>query len=266
MTLWYSESGRSQKGLPLVLLHGFCETHAIWQQIEQALSPDLHILSPDLPGFGNSPLPDEPLSLPLVAEILYYSLQERGIRECILLGHSLGGYVSLALLEKFPDMVAGIGLMNSTAYADTAEKKRSRTHVIRFVEKHGVEKFIDSFVPQLFQPDRREQLQPQIDELLAIARQTPQETLIAYTRAMQQRTDRLQVLAQFRKPTLYMAGENDATVPLEDTRKQVLSLSHYELHILKNSGHMAMYEAPEESLTTIRQFVQYVANKKGAPE
>lgn len=266
MTLFYSESGRPQKGLPLVLLHGFCETHAIWKQTEQALSPDLYTLAPDLPGFGNSPLPGEPLSLPLVADLLYHSLQERGIRECILLGHSLGGYVSLALLEKYPDMVAGIGLMNSTAYADSTEKKRSRDHVIRFVDKHGVEKFIDSFVPQLFQPDRRRELQPQIDELLAIARKTPQETLIAYTLAMQQRKGRLQALQHFRKAILIIAGEDDATVPLEDTKKQLLSLSNYELHILQNSGHMAMYEAPEESLAAIRNFVQYVESKKGAPE
>lgn len=266
MALFYNESGRPQNGLPLVLLHGFCETHAIWEQIQQALASNLYTLAPDLPGFGRSPLPAGPLSLPLIADTLYHSLREKGIEKCILLGHSMGGYVSLALLEKYPHMLAGIGLMNSTAYADSEEKRRSRNNVIQFVEKHGVEKFIDSFVPQLFHPDKRDQLQPQINELLTIARQTPQETLIAYTRAMQERKDRLQVLQHFRKPILYIVGENDSTVSIEDSKRQLLSLSNYELHILKDSGHMAMYENPEESLDAIRNFVQYVESKKGAPE
>lgn len=266
MTLFYKESGRSHKGLPLVLLHGFCETHAIWHHLAEELGKEMHLLAPDLPGYGQSPLPEGSLSIPLVADILQHSLQERGIKKCILLGHSLGGYVSLALLEKYPHMVAGIGLMNSTAYADSEEKKRSRDNVIRFVEKHGIEKFIDSFVPQLFHPNKQELLQPSIDGLLTIARQTPQKTLIAYTRAMQQRKERLQVLARSGKPVLYIVGEEDPTVPLEDSKKQLLYLSNYELHVLKASGHMAMYEAPEESLAVIRSFVQYVKSKKGAPD
>jgi pimeloyl-ACP methyl ester carboxylesterase len=265
MALFYSESGSPHEGLPLILLHGFCETHKIWRKLEAELAQEQHVLSPDLPGFGQSPAPAGPLSLALVADSLYSWLQDRGIEQCMLLGHSLGGYISLAFLEKYPHMVAGIGLMHSTAFADTEERKRSRHHVINFVEKHGVEKFINSFVPPLFFPGNRKKLQPQIEELLAIARSTPKETLIAYTRAMQQRKSRLQVLQQYEGPILYIAGEYDTSLPQEDTYKQILTLSNCQLHILKDTAHMGMYESPEESLQTIKNFVHSVQNKKSSP-
>jgi pimeloyl-ACP methyl ester carboxylesterase len=263
MALFYSESGTSILDMPLVLLHGFCENHQVWNRFEQALAAHCRVLCPDLPGFGKSPLPaGGDFKLPDVAELLHDWLKELGISRCILLGHSLGGYVSLAFLEKYPHMVEGIGLMNSTAYADSEEKKNTRDNVLVFVEKHGVEKFIDSFVPQLFYSENRGKLQIEIEELLTIARNTSQESLIAYTRAMQQREDRLEVLKHFRKPILYIVGEEDRSVPLEDSKKQIKTLSNYEVHILKKTGHMGMYEKPEESLEIIRNFVHYVNNKK----
>ena len=185
-----------------------------------------------------------------------------GVDRCILAGHSLGGYVSLALLEKYPEMVEGIGMINSTAYADSEDKKRSRDNVILFVEKHGMEKFIDAFVPQLFYSDNREHLKKEIEELLSISRTTPQETLIAYTRAMQQRKDRLQVLSHFKKPILYIAGEEDGTIPLADAQEQVKTLTNYELHVLEKASHMAPFEKAEESIEAVRHFVHYVKDKK----
>jgi pimeloyl-ACP methyl ester carboxylesterase len=262
MALFYSESGTSILDTPLILLHGFCENHQIWNRFEQTLAAHCRVLCPDLPGFGKSPLPAGDFQLPDIADTLHYWLQELGIERCILVGHSLGGYISLAFLEKYPEMVEGIGLMNSTAYADSEERKHTRDNVIAFAEKHGVEKFIDSFVPQLFYHERRNALKEEIEELLSIARSTPQESLIAYTRAMQQRPDRLEVLKHFRKPIFYIVGEEDRSVPLEDNQKQIKALSNYELHILKECGHMAMYEQPEESLHIIRNFVHYVYDKK----
>ncbi len=262
MALFYSESGTPTPNAPLVLLHGFCENHLIWRRLETSLAPHCRVLCPDLPGFGKSPLPTNDFQLPDIADALYDWLQGLGIERCILVGHSLGGYVSLAFLEKHPDMVEGIGLMNSTAYADSEERKGTRDNVIAFVEKHGVEKFIDSFVPQLFYSKKREALKEEIEELLSIARTTPQDSLIAYTRALQQRKDRLEVLKHFRRPIFYIVGEEDSSIPLADSQKQIKTLSNYEVHILKQSGHIAMYEKPEECQSIIRNFVHYVYDKK----
>lgn len=270
MNIYYTESGKNLQepalltGPPLVLLHGFCETQQVWSRFEQALGQHFRILCPDLPGFGKSPLPAGELSIETVARALHNWLTDLEIKNCIIVGHSLGGYIGLAFLEEYPEMVEGMGLFHSTAYADTEEKKRTRENVIAFVEKHGVEKFIESFVPPLFFSSKREKLQPEIDELISIARTTPKESIIAYTRAMQQRKDRLQVLQHFKKPILYIAGDEDTAVPLEDSKKQIKSLSNYELHILESTGHMGMFEKPEESLEAVKNFVNYVHKKRSS--
>lgn len=264
MNLFFSENGSEKSGTPLVLLHGFCETHEIWKQFQEELGKYFHVLCPDLPGFGKSPLPAPAgeLSMESAAEALQNSLKDLNIDKCILIGHSMGGYVSLAFLEKYPDMVEGIGLFHSTAYADSEEKKRSRDNVIAFVEKHGVEKYINSFVPQLFYQKESQELQPQIEKLLSIARTTPKESIIAYSRAMQQRKGRLQVLQQYKKPVLFIVGEEDSSVRPEDSKRQAESLSDYEIHILENTGHVGMYEKPEESLKVLKNFVYYIENNK----
>ena len=262
MTLFFSESGSDKPGTPLVLLHGFCETHEIWKHFQEELGKHFRVLCPDLPGFGKSPLPTGEISMESAAEALHDGLKKLKIAECILIGHSMGGYVSLAFLEKYPDMVEGVGLFHSTAYADSEEKKRSRHHVMAFVEKHGVKKYIDSFVPQLFYQKNREELQPEIEELLSIARTTPKESIIAYSRAMQERKDRLQILKHFKKPILYIVGEEDTSLTLADSKQQAGSLNNYEIHILEDTGHMGMYEKPEESLKAVKNFAYHVEDKK----
>ena len=262
MKLFFSESGRENGGIPVVLLHGFCESHQVWRRFEKELGAHFHVLCPDLPGFGNSSLIAGDINLSIIADKVYDWLKELGIDQCILIGHSLGGYVSLAFLEKYGDMVEGVGMFHSTAYADSEEKKRVRDNVIAFVEKNGVEKYITSFVPPLFYHKKREALQKEINELISVGCATPKESIIAYTRAMQQRQDRLQVLQHFKKPVLYIIGEEDNSITLEDSKKQLMSLSNYELHILKGTGHMGMFEKPEESLEAVKNFINFIIDKK----
>lgn len=262
MPLHYTQSGEKYSGPPLVLLHGFCETNEIWSGFRESLGSQIHILCPDLPGFGRSPLPTDEISTDTAAFALRDWLLNLGIESCILAGHSLGGYVSLAFLEHFPDMTEGICLFNSTALADTEEKKRTRNNVITFVEKHGVEKFITSFVPPLFSQQNRERLKPQINELIFIASNTPKESVIAYTRAMQQRPDRLSVLEISEKPVLYITGREDQGIPLDDIKRQLRNLQNAQLCILENSGHMGMYERQEESMKALINFADKISHKK----
>ncbi|EMR02281.1 alpha/beta fold hydrolase [Cesiribacter andamanensis] len=253
----------SHDGIPLVLLHGFCETHQVWAHYLSPLGKKYRVLCPDLPGFGKSSSLPAGFSLSDVADRLAGWLEQLGIGKAVLVGHSLGGYVALAMLERHPSLVAGIGLFNSTAYADSAEKKRSRTHVIDFVEKHGVETFATSFVPQLFHPTNRPYLQGRIQQVVADAATTPEYTLIGYTRAMQQRPNRLRVLEAFSGPILYVIGEHDSAVPLEDSKQQLLQLADYQAYILEETGHMGMFEQEERCLEILEEFMQKVVQLPG---
>ncbi|WP_224999379.1 alpha/beta fold hydrolase [Cesiribacter sp. SM1] len=261
---FYAESGNKPDNLPLVLLHGFCETHRLWDQFRQALGEETWILCPDLPGFGRSTSLPAGFTLSEVAHRLAGWLEQLQISKCILIGHSLGGYVALAMLEHHPQLVAGIGLFHSTAYADSPQKRRSRNNVIDFVEKHGVEVFATSFVPQLFYHTNRKQLKEQIEVVVADAAATPEHTLISYTRAMQQRPNRLPVLEKWGGPTLYIIGEKDTSVSLEDSLQQLESLPQADAHILHDTGHMGMLEQEEQSIQIVKDFIQEVRQQKNS--
>lgn len=118
--LFYRKSG---KGKPIVLLHGFAEDGEIWNQQSLFLQNDYQLLVPDLPGSGKSSLTDN-VNMEEMAEALKAILEEENILETIVIGHSMGGYVTLAFAEKYSESLKAFGLFHSSAYADSEEKKR----------------------------------------------------------------------------------------------------------------------------------------------
>ena len=119
-------------GQPLVLLHGFCESGRMWAYFSEKLSANFRVVCPDLPGFGGSPIQGEQISLEEVAVQLEAWMEETDIKNPIVIGHSLGGYVALALLELMGSRIQAIGLFHSTAYPDDEEKKGMRNRTITF--------------------------------------------------------------------------------------------------------------------------------------
>lgn len=253
--IFYTEEGH---GYPVVFLHGFCETHEIWDGFAQRLSTDFKIYTLDLPGFGNSILPPYDLSIDMVANEVYEWLKEKNIAECIMIGHSLGGYVTLEIAKKFPNILKAFGLVHSTAYADTDEKKENRNKTIGFIEKHGLDAFIDSFVPSLFYDRRREEFQEELDRIKAIAKTTPVETVIKYTEAMRDRDDSIWFIKEYDKPILFIAGEHDQLIPINKSKEQIKWMMHPYIKLLSDAGHLGMIESKEDCIIAVKRFIQVV--------
>lgn len=247
----YTVSG---EGPAVVLIHGFCESKEMWQHFQELLSTHFTVYSPDLPGFGESPLASAEISIEDVAEKIGVWMQEKEILDPIVIGHSLGGYVSLGLARSMGSQLGGLCLFHSTALPDDEEKKGVRNRTIKFLEKHGVVAFVDSFLPQLFPESSRDEQAPIINSLLSIARELPLETLTAYTKAMRDRPDSSGVLKNIKAHTALIAGELDTAVPLEISAKHKAWVNEY--FELKETGHMGMFEKPEESLEFISRFIR----------
>ena len=118
------------KGPDVVLLHGFGEDGNVWKFQEAFLTPYFRLIIPDLPGSGGSPfLPMDGIPQADIisgyADIIKKIAEKEAVRHCVLLGHSMGGYIALAFAAKYEDMPAGLGLVHSTAYADSEEKKEA---------------------------------------------------------------------------------------------------------------------------------------------
>ncbi len=257
-------SQRYGSGNPIILIHGFCETSAVWKPLVNKLALSNEVITIDLPGFGKSPLLKTPFTITDVATQVRTWLLENDLKNSIIIGHSLGGYVSLALAEKFPDSISGFGLLHSTAFADDEMKKEARNKTITFVRKRGVKVFAESFVQQLFYVKNRRSLENEIEEVTMIAAATSEKTLVHYMEAMRDRPDRSQVFINFKNPILFISGDQDSSVPIEKSRAQYNLISNPLIKELKDTGHMGMYEATSECYLVIGQFLAQFDKKKVA--
>lgn len=250
--LHYTESG---SGKTLVLVHGFCESNLIWKKFQSQLSEKYRVICPDLPGFGKSALKVKDISIAYYAEMLKELLVFLNVEQCCMIGHSMGGYVTLAFAEKYSAVLNSFGLFQSTAFADTAEKKENRNKTIQFIEKHGVEMFAQSFVAPLFYAGNRTRLKEEIEIMTSIAAFSSREGVIEATKAMRDRPDRTDVLKNTSLPVLFIIGKEDTSVPLEKSLEQCHLPGDSTACFLKSTGHMGMFERPDDTIRIIEKFM-----------
>ena len=242
------------QGKPLIFIHGFCESKEMWITFSGELAKTHTVYCIDLPGFGESPLKQDHISLEEVAVMLQEWMEENGIQHPTVIGHSLGGYVTLALAELMGKDLSAIGLFHSTAFPDDAEKKKTRNKTITFIKKHGVDKFIDSFVPPLFSEQHRITHKNRIEELTALGKKSSKKGVLAYVAAMRDRKDRMEVWKNFKGKKLMIAGVLDGAVKIEGSRiHKPYTDDYFEL---REAGHMGMFEAEQETLIILQEFLK----------
>jgi pimeloyl-ACP methyl ester carboxylesterase len=194
-----------------------------------------------LPGSGQSPLIDD-ISMESLANSIKAKLDADGIPQCIMIGHSMGGYVTLAFAELYPGMLNAMGLFHSTSYADSEEKKAARRKGIEFIRKNGAAPFIRQSIPNLFTERSRKEHPEWVDNLTQRYASFNPQSLVAYQEAMIRRPDRSHVLNNFRGPVLFIIGEQDSAVPLTASLQQSHMPAIAYIHILENASHMGMME------------------------
>ena len=230
----------------LLFLHGFAESREVWIDFTRPFPDAYRLLVPNLLGHGTNREPVPDYSMEAQARYLIQYLNRQHAPDPVLVvGHSMGGYVALALAERYPDRVAGLVLLNSTALADTDEKRQNREKNISFVERHGLQKFMESFVRPLFAPANRERLPEALALLEDIAKATPEATIAGALRAMAARPNRTAVLRGARFPVLLIAGKHDVAVPLADSVAQAALAPTATALFLEGSGHQAYLEQPQ---------------------
>jgi pimeloyl-ACP methyl ester carboxylesterase len=253
-SIFYSDTG---EGLPVVFLHGYCETSDIWLGIQNHLSKNYRVITLDLPGFGGSPLPDYQFSLEDVAKEVKLFLDSIKLNKYVMIGHSLGGYTSLAFAKLYEDHLLGLGLFHSTVFEDDVEKKDNRTKLMEFIRKNGVKTFIKTFIPSLFYEGNLNALSDIIHNLKKSAENTPAESVIQYARAMRDRKGSEKMLRKFSKPVMFIIGEEDPSVSLQKSLKQVTLPINSHFLRLADTGHMGMFEKPDETFMFINGFLRF---------
>jgi pimeloyl-ACP methyl ester carboxylesterase len=242
-------------GNTLVFLHGHCESKEVWEVFDAQLSKSNRVICIDLPGLGAS-LPIEHLSMDSMADAVLEVLQKCEVGKITIIGHSMGGYVALAFAEKHPQMMAGLCLFHSTAYADSDEKKLQRDKTIKYLHENGVEAFIRPFVPPLFYSPNRERCKASIEKLIEIGLKTPLKVIADCAAAMRDRPDRTHVLSESKYPVLFIVGKNDTAVKAEDSMTQSLMPNQSYVQILGDTGHQGLFERESETIKMLEGFLK----------
>lgn len=240
-------------GPTIVLLHGYCESLSIFELIVRGLARKNRVVALDLPGHGKTDLIPGCHNLDNVAEWVSLILRKLKVDRFFLIGHSMGGYIASAFATQWPERLSGLCLLHSKAGPDSYARQEQREKTIQFVELHGPRAFIRAFSQALFQTDN-----PDFSRRLQeIGSHMSEDSILAFTEAMRDRRDYTRFIAQLKVPVLYIAGKYDPIIPLKDIRQEYIFLENVKSIILNKAGHMAMYESPEELLSTLVNFTKH---------
>lgn len=254
-------------GHTVVLLHGFGEDSSIFNAQINALKEHCQLIIPDLPGSGkseilklnNQPTVNNvafPASITDYANCIRALLQQEHITQCTMIGHSMGGYITLEFAKLFPDYLSGFGLFHSTAFADSEEKKQNRLRGIQLINDYGGYAFLKTTIPNLFSATFKEQFPEKVDALIEAGKTFSNDALQQYYFAMMNRPDLTSVLSGSKVPVLFIIGTEDVAAPLNDVLQQTKLPECSYIHVLNNVGHMGMLEAADTVNEYLLQFIK----------
>lgn len=245
--LYYEERGN---GYPLVLIHGFPLDHTIWDEVSGLLKNDARVLLPDLRGYGRSPVTAGVYGMAVMASDVLRLLDRLQIEKAVIVGHSMGGYISLAFARAYPQRLSGLALVNSQAAADPPERKQGRYQLAAEVEKRGVIAVVEANLER-YSP--MEEIRAKTGEIML--RCNPGGVADAL-RGMAERGDMTSSLTAINIPALVIIGEADELISPERGREASQLLPQGWLVTVTGGGHMPMLEAPEVVAGALRDLVK----------
>lgn len=253
MTLAFDDLGT---GRPVVLLHGFPFSRAMWRPQREALHTSCRLILPDLPGFGDSELLSGTPSVEAMADAVARLLDTLGLRDNVVLGGlSMGGYVSFAFVRKYPDRLAGLLLADTKADADDETARANRDKLIGFASTNPPSAVLEQMLPKLVGSQTQATRPEVVEEIKRIASKQRPAAIIAALQALRNRPDSTPTLAQIRVPTLIVVGKEDTLTPPAQSEKMAAGIPGAKLVQLDGAGHMTNLEQPQAFNDALRAFL-----------
>lgn len=242
-------SQQSGEGFPLVLLHGFPLDHTIWQLVLPALQGKARLILPDLRGHGRSPAPEGVYPMRQMAEDVAALLDSLNIERVALVGHSMGGYISLAFAEAYPERLAGLALVASHSAADAPERRQGRYNTAEEVRLHGLEGMAEGMSQKL---TRHPGLAAELRERILKADPTG---VIGALKGMAERPEMGWLLSTIAVPVMIIAGGQDSLLTPAQVAADEARLKRGKTVWIPEAGHMPMMEAPSQTAAALAALV-----------
>jgi len=252
--LHYLEYGQ---GMPVVLLHGFPFDHTIWQAQADALQDSFHLILPDLRGHGQSPAPAGVYRMDLMAQDVFALLDALHIERAVWVGHSMGGYVTMAALRAAPERITGIGLVATHPLADPDDRRAGRLATADEVLSEGSGMVAQTMIKTMFAPgfDLDSPLARVLFDLMS---RTPPLGVAGAQRGMAERPNSVETLRAARVPALVIAGLGDQIVNPDVMRQMARDLPTARLVEIAGAGHMPMVERADATTAALSEFLRAI--------
>lgn len=240
----------------VVLLHGYLESMLVWDEFAALLKESVRVVTIDLPGHGVSMVTSEVHTMEYLAECVALAMEALGIERYSVVGHSMGGYVALAMVEKYASRLESIVLLSSTTSADSQEKCDRRRREIELI-KAGKKNMLARLVPHAgFAPENVQRLKDYIEDIGELILMTEDEGVIAILGGMIERKSRGELLRQSGVPHMFIFGRHDYYIPVETAEEMIAADPTARVVWLEHSGHMGFYEEPELCAQAILEMVK----------
>jgi pimeloyl-ACP methyl ester carboxylesterase len=237
----FSDEG---EGHALVFVHGYLLSLDVWQDFVKPLTRDYRVICIDMPGHGQSGLPQEISSMELMAGCIAEVIASLAIDKAIFFGHSMGGYTILALLENQPELFAGIALFHSHTMADSDEVRKKRDREIELIKKGHKDLLLSQSIPNMFATDNLVIQAKHVEDCKQRAKSMSDEAVIAAIRGLRARPNRSKVLAQASCPCLNIIGRKDNFIAFEEVSLKTVLPPGSEKIVSDQTGHMGFFEDP----------------------
>ncbi len=246
-------------GKPIVLLHGYLEAGEVWDPLAEALAGSFRMIVPDLPGHGKSGIKGEVHTMEFLASAVREVIKDAGEHKVMMVGHSLGGYATLAFVEMFPEMLSGYVLFHSHPHADTPEAIERRNREIEIVRAGRKNIMYPGNVSMMFAKENLGLMAAELERSKKIASRNPGEGIIALLNGMIARPSRQYILESGAVPLLWILGRHDLYFSPEKAMRDIGLPHNAGVVILERSGHLGFIEETEESFKLIERFAQRIA-------
>ncbi|MDR3637455.1 MAG: alpha/beta fold hydrolase [Isosphaeraceae bacterium] len=258
MLLAYDDHG---PGPVVVLLHGFPLNRSLWEYQVGSIGSRYRLILPDLRGHGESAAPEGTYTMDAMADDVLELLDVLQLREPVVLGGlSMGGYVALSLIERFPERFRGLILMSTRAEADSPEARHAREDLVDEIEgTQDVRPVVDAMLPRLLSPTTRVQRPEVVARVRSMMEKTAPRGVIGALRGMASRPDRTGVLAGINVPTLLLFGRDDPITPPEVAQKFAAAIPRAQPEVIDGAGHLAPIERPDDANRAILAFLAELA-------
>jgi pimeloyl-ACP methyl ester carboxylesterase len=241
--------------IPVIFLHGFPFDKTMWELQLEFFKFSYRLIACDIRGFGKSTDEYTPLSIDLFTDDLIKFMEKLQIEKAIVCGLSMGGYIALNAVKRFPCKFEALVLSDTQCIAETAGGKKKRYKVIEDIRENDAAKFNEGFIKSVFHPDSLVNKKEIVDQLGEVVFANSQDIIIQGLMALAERPETCSSLGEIKIPTLIICGREDVVTPLAQSEWMNAAIKGSKLQIIENAGHVSNLEQPHDFAKYLSEFL-----------